>query len=162
MSNNKIILMFVGLMAVVTSIAHRVPTGIRNNNPLNLREYGIDWDGKIGVDNDGFIIFKTPEHGIRAATRVLNTYNGRGINTIENIINEWSPRVGKYRDGKSYINNTGNYIAYVSDKFNKPRDYVVKREDYPALLSHMIQFENGSQPYSTVVIGRGVDMAELS
>ena len=41
------------------------PLGLRNNNPGNIRDMGICWEGKIG-SNKGFVVFNDVAWGIRA------------------------------------------------------------------------------------------------
>lgn len=44
----------------------------RNNNPGNLKYFGGEkWQGQIGVDKSGFIIFDTYSNGRRALTKLL-------------------------------------------------------------------------------------------
>ena len=50
---------------------------IRNNNPGNIRDTGIAWEGRIG-SSSGFVTFDTPSMGVRAMTKNLYTYQNRG------------------------------------------------------------------------------------
>ena len=58
-----------------------LPRGIRSNNPGNIRESSTDktqWGGERATDDDPvFEEFETPQHGIRAMTRILMTYQNR-------------------------------------------------------------------------------------
>ena len=49
------------------------PRGVRNNNPGNVRA-GDDWQGMTGQDDKGFAVFARPEDGLRAMSKVLDTY----------------------------------------------------------------------------------------
>ena len=49
----------------------RTTRGLRNRNPGNLRDAGIKWDGLTGADPQGFAIFRTDQHGIRALVKDL-------------------------------------------------------------------------------------------
>lgn len=65
--------------------------GIRNNNPTNLEDAGIRWDGMTGVDADGYLRFATMVAGLRAASKNLANYqNLHGINTVDAAIRRWS------------------------------------------------------------------------
>jgi hypothetical protein len=76
-----------GTVGTVTSAIR----GIRNNNPTNLEDAGIQWDGMTGVDADGYLIFATMVKGLRAASRNLANYqNLHGINTVDGAIRRWS------------------------------------------------------------------------
>jgi hypothetical protein len=46
--------------------------GLRNNNPTNLRDEGIPWEGLTGHDENGFCQFIDAAHGLRAGA--LDTY----------------------------------------------------------------------------------------
>lgn len=122
------------------------PRGIRNNNPLNI-EARESWVGQVG-DDGRFIIFETPLHGFRAAGRIMKTKKGRGVRTIESIINEWAP------DNE---NHTKNYINFVSDTAGYPADMVLNDAAYPAVIAAMVQMENGQNPYTMDEIKRGFE-----
>ena len=89
----------------------RLPRGIRNNNPLNIRISGISWRGKVqpSRNTDGaFEQFDTIENGLRAALINIRTYiNKYHCNTPQTIIQRWAPAT----DG----NNTRAYIAKVCE-----------------------------------------------
>jgi hypothetical protein len=65
--------------------------GIRNNNPTNMKDSGIQWQGMTGVDPDGFLIFATMADGLRAPMLNLRNY-GRlhGISTADGVARRWS------------------------------------------------------------------------
>lgn len=85
----------------------RLPRGIRNNNPLNIRKSPSRWVGKLTPSTDpDFEQFDTLEHGIRAAVLIIRTYILKyGCNTPATIIARWAP---------ASENNTQMYINYVS------------------------------------------------
>ena len=69
----------------------------RNNNPLNIRDTNIPWQG-AGEPNGGFETFSHAEYGVRAAAKNLYTYNERdGLNTVGGIISQWGRAVLKGR-----------------------------------------------------------------
>lgn len=83
------------------------PSGIKNNNPLNIRHSSsVKWQGEIVDANtkDGdFAKFSSLDYGIRAAIVNLHTYVTKdGINTIHSIINKWAPPTEN--DDASYEN----------------------------------------------------------
>ena len=65
----------------------KIPRGIRNCNPLNIRKNGKDkWLGQYGNDS-AFVKFIDIKHGLRAAFRLLYTYGYRyNLLTIKDII----------------------------------------------------------------------------
>jgi hypothetical protein len=81
--------------------------GIRNNNPTNMKYSGIHWQGMIGVDPDGFLIFDTMADGLRAPTINLRNY-GRldGITTVDGVARRWSQT-----DQDAYSANLAAYIG---------------------------------------------------
>lgn len=126
--------------------------GIRNNNPLNI-EAREQWLGQIG-DDGRFIIFETPLHGFRAAGRIMKTKKGRGVRTIESIINEWAP---PKNDEGEHENHTQNYINFVSEKTGFPADDILTDSSYPAVIAAMVQMENGQNPYTMSEIAQGFE-----
>lgn len=135
--------------------------GIRNNNAGNIRwDNQTQWRGMIGTDDKGFIIFDTPENGVRAMARILLSYNRRGVNTVQNIISTWAPQNGvDPQTGESYTNNTSSYINSVIQKTGLSQGELVTREDYDKLIPAIIHHENGYQPYGQTTINRGIAAA---
>lgn len=129
------------------------PRGIRNNNPLNIRWSAVNnWNGQTGQDSGGFAIFDTPENGIRAAAKILDSYQRRGIKTLGKIVTTWAPPIE---------NNVEAYIAHMEKATGKNRDMVINKAsgDYVPLLAAMIKHENGKQPYSPALIAYGVSLS---
>ena len=83
----------------------KLPRGLRNRNPLNIRKSDQLWQGQTG--NDGtFCVFLTMAYGYRAAFRILKTYNTKyHVYSVRGIIGKWAPP----SDG----NNTRGYIERV-------------------------------------------------
>ena len=125
------------------------PRGIRNNNPGNIRWDGVtQWRGMVAADPAGFVIFDTPENGIRAMSRILDSYGRRGVNTLESIINTWAPPTE---------NNSGAYIDHLASVLGvMPADTV---QDRTGLIAGIIKHENGQQPYPLATIERGIALA---
>lgn len=125
----------------------KVPLGIRNNNPLNIRKSGINWQGKTG-DDGSFEVFDTPFNGIRAAARNLKTYaNSHGLRTIRSIIGRWAPAVE---------NNVEAYVSSVAQRTGIFPDLILNTDDYVAVVEAMIYHENGQQPYELSLIRNAV------
>lgn len=121
----------------------RIPRGIRNNNPLNIK-HGSKWQGLKAVQEDAtFCQFDSMIWGIRAGFILLRKYmNGyagktKPFDTIEKIISRWAP---------SSENQTQRYIDFVSKQTGIPvrqRIQFNERAKMISLVSAMIQFENG-------------------
>ena len=87
----------------------KLPRGIRNNNPLNIRKSADKWQGLSTLQEDQeFFKFVSMEYGWRAAFVILcRTYYGKyGLKTIRDIVSRWAP---------AKENNTEAYIRHVSD-----------------------------------------------
>lgn len=137
-----------------------LPRGIRNKNPLNIRDNANNnWLGKTGVDNEKFVVFESPELGYRAATKILMSYRRRGLTTLEEIISTWSPQKGVDAFGNTYENPTNSYVLSVADKTGILPSEEVDSSDYVLLLKAMTFHENGINPYTDSVIAKGVDLA---
>src|SRR5574339_226661 len=91
-----------------------LPLGLRNNNPGNLRPSEPPFRGAIG-ENKGFVVFDTMHNGLRAAAKLLITYQDRyDINTPRKAIERWAP---------GSENDTAAYIAFVCSVLEcKPDD----------------------------------------
>lgn len=130
----------------------RMPRGIRNNNPLNMKEFDIPWRGKVG-DDGIFTIFETPWYGIRAAANDIKNDYLKGKNTIAALLAEFAPDVE---------NNTGSYIAHISQKVGiGPHEPISSARQLTAMVDTMILHENGQQPYDQELIADAV-MAGLT
>ena len=86
----------------MSSKKNKIPRGIRNNNPLNIR-VGNNWQGEVAKPSDHtFEQFKEMKYGVRAAFIILRNYiNRHKLNTIPKVINRWAP------------SNENNTLAYI-------------------------------------------------
>lgn len=122
------------------ALSKKVPRGIRNNNPLNIR-IGNVWLGEVMKPTDkAFEQFISMEYGIRAAYIILRRYIRRyGKDTVAEIVSTWAP---------SSENNTEAYINTVCRLSNLTRDEKLRFEDKEkmvALVDAMIQVECGQR-----------------
>ncbi len=120
-----------------------MPRGIRNNNAGNIRATGNwqEWQGAIGKDEAGFIIFDTAENGLRAMARILRNYRDLyQLNTIEQIINRWAPPIE---------NNTQSYVNHAAQIVGVNPNEPLETGEYPALMAAITRHENGMQPYGS-------------
>ncbi len=127
--------------------------GIRNNNPGNIRK-GEKWQGLAETQNDSsFLVFKSPEWGIRALCRILRNYQKKyGLSDIRSIINRYAPPAENDTDG--YIYSVCLALG-VKDytPVNLLDDNILLK-----LLKAIIRHENGDQPYSDEVLLKGISM----
>jgi hypothetical protein len=69
-----------------------LPKNVRNNNPGNIMdsEFAKRQPGYVGSDGK-FAVFDKPENGYSAHKTLLSSYGSEGRDTIDAIINKWSP-----------------------------------------------------------------------
>lgn len=130
----------------------RIPRGIRNNNPLNIR-IGNTWLGERANPTDSaFEEFVTIEYGYRAAFLILRRYIRRyKKNTIAAIISTWAP---------ASENNTQRYIDFVANAMKIEPDLPIAYEDKETmvqLVASMQMMECGV-PANLASVSRGYDM----
>jgi len=126
--------------------------GIRNNNPTNMMDSGIQWDGMTGVDPDGFLIFASMAAGLRAPAKNLRNY-GRldGISTVDGVARRWSKT-----DQDAYSANLAAWIGV------DPHDSI-DLEDYAtlaALVRGIIRQEDGGA--AELLVDSQIDAAVYS
>jgi len=141
----------------VAKMTGNLTRGERNNNPGNIRpSNAYSWLGQIGVDSGAmgsYVIFDTPEHGIRAIAKDLLTKFNRGLNTVSEIIAAYAP---------PSENNTGSYISAVSSQIGEYPDTELDMRDISTLSNFVyaiIQHENGRVSYTPGQIAEGVSSA---
>lgn len=124
--------------------------GGRNNNPGNI-EYG-DFAIRMGaIGSDGrFAIFPSPEHGLRAAAELLQSYGRRGFNSVRSVVDRWS-------NASEDPTGNRNYVANVSKQLGVNPDMRLNLED-PKILSNLlygiVNQELGKMPYSNQQIAQ--------
>lgn len=114
-----------------------LPRGVRNNNPGNVRDTGDHWEGMVGVDKDGFIIFSSVVYGLRCLVKVLHKYFERGENSLQQIISKYAPKKE---------NDTGAYVRYLAGALNvsatAPLDWTTYGQN---LVFKIASYEQGGQ-----------------
>ena len=101
----------------------KLPRGIRNNNPLNIRLSKDRWQGQRPPSTSpegekAFCVFESMAYGWRAAFVILcKTYYGKyKLKTIRALITRWAP---------PKENNTEAYIRRVTDRIGIGADTVL-------------------------------------
>ncbi|HEK0450500.1 TPA: structural protein [Proteus mirabilis] len=124
----------------------RPARGERNNNPGNIR-HGSKWQGLSAQQTDkDFCQFVSPEYGIRAIYKLLQTYQKKyELNTIESIIDRYAPPNENNTVG--YINRAAKDIGV---SVNEPIN-VSSKPVAIALATAIVGVELGYQPYSQKV-----------
>lgn len=115
--------------------------GLRNNNPLNLMARRNRAGAYIDPHDDkGFRIFNSMDEGMEAANNQLGLYQSRGNKTLAGMISTWAPERDK---NGNKINNTKEYIDFVSKGTGIGANQVVPLEKRAAMAAQMARFETG-------------------
>ena len=128
-------------------IMSKLSRGYRNNNPGNIRLTSEFWQGEIKGPDTAFKKFKSMEWGYRAIFVLLRTYIGKGIDTIEKIINRYAP---------PHENETGNYARHVSERSGIGLNEKISSEDKGTMIKiikEISRIENGVQPDMSQIEG---------
>lgn len=138
-------------------IDKKLPRGIRNNNPLNIRK-GNNWQGEVSCSTDGeFEQFVSMQWGIRAGFKILKNYmTGYGgrvkpLTNIHDIIHRWAPP--SENNCKAYIDS----VCRFSGLHEYERLQFSDRNKMLALVDGMIRVECG-QPVSLDIIASAYDL----
>jgi hypothetical protein len=128
----------------------KLPRGIRNNNPGNIRYDGTKWIGLAAPPSDGsFCRFTAAKYGIRAMAKIIMNYGKKhGLDTIRQIIGRWAPP--NENDTGAYVNSVALALRYSADApLNIP-------DALPRLCRAIIRHENGACPYDNDEIKKGI------
>lgn len=135
--------------------------GTRNNNPGNI-DYNKSnqWQGQlgleIGVPKPRFARFDSPENGLRALGKLLQTYHGKhGLKTVKQIISRWAPSTEN--DTEAYVRSVEKRTGTAPGAEVNMKDTKVLRGFTEAIVIH----ENGFNPYNDAVYAEGVRRALL-
>lgn len=118
----------------------RMPQGLRNNNPGNIRlSAATCWQGEVRPSQDkSFCQFRTMGYGYRALIKLLQNYRRLyGCRTVADFINRWAP---------PSENNTSGYIRHVCTAMQVPTTCIPDVSDRAtmcALAAAISQVENG-------------------
>lgn len=134
------------------SNSQRIPRGIKNRNPGNIRRSRDRWRGLAAVQSDpDFFVFETPHWGLRALAKILLTYRARyGLGSVRELIGRWAP---------PNENDTAAYVTAVARHLGIKPDADVPLDLWPSLVTAIVRHENGRQPYSAGEIAAAVAAA---
>jgi len=140
--------------------APKIARNVRNNNPGNIKDANINWDGMTGEFDPGgkvaegrFPIFEGPTWGARALTRDLRSKIARGLTTIGQILPVYAP------NGKE--NNTEAYIRDVMFDVGLDRDAPIKESHMFRLVKAITKHEGGPDSldyYTDAILKKGMEM----
>ena len=141
-------------------IDKKLPRGIRNNNPLNIRK-GNNWKGEVSRSTDGeFEQFVSMQWGIRAGFKILKNYmtgyGGRvkALTNVHDIIHRWAPP--SENNCRAYIDS----VCRFSGLHEYERLQFSDRNKMLALVDGMIRVECG-QPVSLDIIASAYDLCNF-
>lgn len=132
--------------------------GVRNNNPGNIDYNPANkWQGQLPPNpalEKRFARFDSPENGIRALGKLLQTYQTKhGLKTVKAIISRWAPSVE---------NDTEAYVRAVEQRTGTGPGADVNIKD-PVVLTGfvkaVIHHENAGYEYPESVVREGVRRA---
>ncbi len=110
---------------------------LKNRNYLNIKQLqnGDHWEGSIGVDKFGHVIFESPAWSIRAGAITLRTYERKhGIKTVKQLVH-------RFAEG-----NRESYIQHLCKALGvKPDEKISITKRLPELLKAMVYFETGQK-----------------
>ncbi len=95
------------LIKTAIVVKKKLPRGLRNKNPGNIRLTKTMWQGEVLGKDKSFKTFISMEYGYRAIFVLLRSYINKGYNTIEKIINRYAP---------PSENVTSRYVKHVSER----------------------------------------------
>lgn len=150
-----LLILTIGIVLMGIARNSLLPRGIRNNNPGNIRRNAIQWEGMRAIQtDDAFVQFISPEYGFRAMTRILRSYDQRGLNTVRLIISTYAP---------SAENHTENYIKFIANQLDTAPDSILNIESFMVnLIIAITKFENGplyTTYYNNKIIADGIAIA---
>ncbi|MBE6286657.1 MAG: structural protein P5 [Mediterranea massiliensis] len=124
--------------------------GLRNNNPLNIRNGVSRWKGmEERAEEKEFVCFLTLSMGYRAAWILLRNYRQRLLNegksyTLGNIIERWAPPEDG-NDSKAYVRSVLRLCAgKVAGRQPLPMpDTIEGKPLFTEIIAAMTCVENG-------------------
>jgi len=119
------------------TIKSKLPRGLRNNNPGNIRLTKTMWQGEVKGKDKSFKTFVSMAYGYRAIFVLLRSYIQKGYNTIEKIINRYAP---------PSENVTSRYVKHVSERTGIPKNKKLDfhdSEDMIKIVAAISRSENG-------------------
>lgn len=117
----------------------KLPRGLRNNNPGNIRISKTKYLGEVQPSQDSaFKQFQSIDYGYRAMFVLLeHYYKKRSLKTIRQIISRYAPPIE---------NNTEGYIQQVASICFRSADEeidITNKDEMVLIVSAMSRVENG-------------------
>jgi len=147
-----------GIMAYqgggVVKAQNGLPLGLRINNPGNIRP-GAGFIGETG-EQSGYAQFESPQTGLRALARLLNTYGTQyDINTPRELLSRYAPKSDNPESFENYLKYFEQETGIAPDQ---EFDLVGQRE---TVMPAIVGFEQGQQPYSEQDYSMAIEAASM-
>lgn len=123
------------------------PRGIRNNNAGNIAapSHGRLWSGAVGVDDAGYMVFRTASIGLVAIITNLKAYHTKhGIDTPAGVVARWTNISDTPEQRKAY---TAFICARIGAGPNQRLD-MTDPVILVGLMKSIVFYENGMDPYT--------------
>tara|TARA_R110001592_G_scaffold121475_1_gene327107 strand:- start:1488 stop:3266 length:1779 start_codon:yes stop_codon:yes gene_type:complete len=133
----------------VVRAANGLSLADRNMNPGNIRPAGFM--GETGV-NSGYSTYASPEFGLRAMSKLSDTYSDKGIGTVRDYINRYAPPSDNNENNEAYANMVAQALGVGVDDPVDFKNPEVKK----ALIPAMAQFEGYKGDLSPELINQGI------
>ena len=137
----------------------KLPRGLRNNNPGNIRQSSTKYLGEVQPSQDSaFKQFQSIDYGYRAMFVLIeHYYRKRGLKTIRQIISRYAP---------ASENNTEGYIQQVASICFRSADEeidITNKDEMVLLVSAMSRVENGrvKRLYLIIFVNRAFQHANI-
>lgn len=136
-----------------------IPRGVRNNNPGNIMDFGINWQGLADPrkDDDGYCRFVDPVYGIRAMVMdIRNDWSEDGLRTVAALVAEFAPKAHAGNPTEIYARHVAKAMGVgVNDEIDLNEFATVK-----AMVLAMMRFELGMEPpYTDAQINKALMLA---
>jgi hypothetical protein len=129
-------------------VGYEPTIGIANHNPGNIRAARWQaWQGAVGVDPWGHLVFKAPFWGLRAIRVNLEAYRRRGLRTPREISKRWAepgPGATARARHEDYIKKFCKRAGYDQNQLLDLHDMSVLQN----LAQALVWAENGLDPYT--------------
>lgn len=114
----------------------KIPRGIKNHNPGNIRISSTNWQGEVPGEDEVFETYASPVFGLRAIGVLFLNYQKRyGLKTIRDLINRYAP---------PSENDTDAYVTLVAGRVGVfPDTPIVVADHLRSLLPAIVRQEVG-------------------
>lgn len=134
--------------------SNKLPRGLRNNNPFNIKKSSQPWKGKITIlpyddfpSEQVFEVFSSLKYGVRAGLKLLYNYVYLyKLDTVYKVLERFAPRCENALD--VYVEYVENTISnYSATKLHQPylqgSSLIGKRNIFFIMCYAIIRYENG-------------------